>query len=533
MPFFQMEGKYTKYALCICLVLLTLPFFLIHSSFNSNDDQLMQLLLSARLDNTFHSNTILISKILGVFIAKLQNITSNSFNTYSILLLITQYVVFLLIGYLFIVKVPEINQSNSIFIFILLFIGILLYFYLELEFTSISILLCLTIPLFIIVQEKLNFTLLLALFLLALLWRKESGVLFFIFSIPLYTITSLNKKHLTLFLGIGLLLIGCFYLVDLFLPAYHQANTVSNILAIDKICARPTYYVPSTSYSISTVNLVKNWFWVDPYFTENNFLPKLSQHFHFVTDPDFILTSVLRFLKDERFSILLFCLTYFFALLSTKKYNRYLWLNLILIVLLFGYLIIFHRTPKRLTLPLFSMLAIIQLFLFLKEQKKTLFRNVFMLLFTLISMYKLYCLVLLSAQHKNEHQVFNQINAEINKHPEYLFIANPITIKLHYMNACLPPNQMFIQKNILVFGWITLSPDYKAILHSKGLNNLTRDIIARKDILFLNEDVDFENYYCAFLLERYHLDCTFIDFPLGEKSIHPRKLVLKNDLKQL
>ncbi len=527
-----MNCKYTKYVLPAVIVLAVFPFFIFSLSFNNNDDQLM-LLFSNVTGIKFQScNLILIHHTLGQFINKLNRILPFVINAYSLLLYATLIlnIILLLIVFTHYSRVRTIFESLLIAIFI--FLGFFLYFYLELEFTSVSLLLALSTLYLILVEEKQKTILYSCLFAIALLWRKESGIVFFIFFLPLWAIPELNKKKL---ISSSLILLSIFviiYLTEIFNPPYLQNTTFEKIRVLDLVCARPSYYYLSSQFIPSYVELLQHWFCADDLYLEGNLLAETSKMFKINLDISLITKNLVRLVLDERYGFLLYGLTYLVSSLCNKKYRRYLFYNLIILISFFIYLSIFYRTPKRLVLPILLFFAFIQFHIFITSTLKKSIRYSFYLLMATLCTYKTYKLVILSVQHKQEHIQFNKIRTAINSHPEYLFIANPQTIKLNYMNSLVSTDSTYNYNNLIIYGWINLSPDFKIYLKQYQLTNLTIDLLNRKDVFFINDDVSFENTYIKFMRDRYHLETEFVSIYLSPE-LRTKKLILKHAPSQL
>ncbi len=517
--------KYTKYVVAALLVFLAIPFIFLNLSFNNNDDQLMLFLSSGLMRIPDAGNVILIHHLWGQFIAALYAHYTFSFNLYSVLLYITLYALFIYISVLLFNKIKLRSFVLSAVILFLIVAGLFFYFFMEVEFTSVSILLVMAVLLSQIIHKEGHLLPLLLIFTAAILWRKESGFIYFLFVWSLFLIPDINKKKLIKFIlfsgGIFILL----YLSEYLHSSYFDFHTFQKIEALDKLCARPTYRTDPANQNLAAENLIKSWFCADPLFLNTSFLTDTAKWYVYHSDIKLIFTNLLRLIADERFSIILFSITLLFCLLKPSKYTKYLLLNTFVIFILVFYLIIFKRTPKRLILPLFTLFSVIQIFIFFSVTAKATTRRLFIILLALVLSYKFFCLIKLSNLHEQQHQEFDRITAYINAHPDKLFIANPISMKLHFMNTLTNTEDLLPHKNVIVYGWISLSPDYNRMLAYYGLNNLTHDVEKRKDILFINDDLFFETNYCQFLYEQYHVKVHFIDYPSENTPVKIRKLV--------
>lgn len=523
-----MNCKYTKYVLPAVLILTLMPLFIFHLSFNNNDDQLM-FLFSNGMSSKFQSNNLLlIHPVLSFLINKWNGITSARTNTYSLFLYTTLSTNIILLFVYFaqcnsIKKLPE-----TLVMVIFIFLGYFLYFYLELEFTSVSLLLVLSVLYFIITNKQQNTILYIILFVIALLWRKESGIVFFLFSLPLWVIADLDKKKLFSTILTLFLIFIFIYLSEKMHVPYMQNNSFEKIKALDMVCARPSYYLHPSQSAPASVQLLKQWFCADELYLTGDWLAKTGELFSINFDISNLLHKIIRLIKDEQYGFLLFGLTLLSSTLSSKKHRRYLLFNLIILIIFLTYLLIFYRAPKRLILPILIILSLVQFHIFITSSINMWTRYSFILLISVFCIIKTYKLFRLSEQHKQEHIKFNEINNTINSHPEYLFVANPQTIMLNYLNTLTPIDSIFINGNIIIYGWINLSPDFKTYLQLFQLTNLTSDLINRDDILFINDDKDFESAYIRFMKDVHHVNTEFINVNLSP-LIKTKKLLLKRE----
>lgn len=517
--------KYTKYVVAALLVFFALSFIFLDLSFNNNDDQLMLFLNSGIMRIPDAGNLILIHHLSAQFMAFLYTEYSFSFNLYSVLLYITLLVLFTYISVLLFNKINIQNAVLRSVILLLISAGLFLYFFMELEFTSVSVLLVMSILLIQIIHNEVNLLLLLIIFTVAILWRKESGFVYFLFVWPLFLAPEISKRKLITFILLSGGIFVFLYLSEYFHAPYFDSHTFQKVEALDKICARPTYRIATASQNLPAENLVKSWFCVDPLYLNTPFLTESAKEYSYQLAFKYILSNFLRLFADERFSISLFCFTLLFCLLKLTKYTKYLLANTLIIIVFICYLIVFKRTPKRLILPVFTLCSVIQIFIFFYSASKNLTKRLFILLLAIVFCYKFFCLIKLSKLHQQQHQEFDKITSYINANPDKLFIANPISMKLHCMNTLANTENLLPHKNVIVYGWISLSPDYKRMLHYYGLNNLTSDIVKTKDILFINDDVFFEANYCQFLYNQYQVKAHFIDYTSENTPVKIRKLI--------
>jgi len=525
--------KYKNFLLFFGLIAVLLLFSVFPVAFDNNDDQVMYLISSGLLSGDRSPYLLLTNSIIGSILQTLFSI-SNSINWYTLYLELVLLFSFFTVCLLFINYLKTTMLIKGI-ILAFLFLGFYAVSFVFLQFTTVALFSAIT-SLFILQFEKrlLLRTIGSLLFVgLAVLIRKETIYIFLLFSIPIFFRNISSRK--SFFLLLFNLLVATFVFLMLEWSnnrqqIFQEQKTYKNIKALDYVAASPvalkSTILKKYNYTEDDIILMQSWFPADHSYQAGHEIYTLAKSLRKVRNLAEVKAEVYKFTKDERYVLFVYLLTLLSILLFVRRHYKNVLLHLLLFLSLFFYLVLTYRIPHRITFPVLSYLIFQNIFLLSECTVSDKFKIVLTGIFLLLSGYKFYCTTELIALHKHYHSVYDASRNEINKHPEYLFLAAD-GFPLQYMNAWQKSTDNFPAHNLILTGWYTCTPDYQRMLSIHHLKNLTSDLKNKKNILVLTDSKQLQDAYVSVMKQRYNITCHFEEQKTGFTVLRPKKLVVE------
>ncbi len=524
--------KYKHFAVIVGgLILLTIAgcFTL---SYDGNDDQLMQFIVSGVLTGVPDSNIIFQHIFIGKALCFLYT-TVPSINWYVIFLLCVHLLAAgMLLSGLFHQTDAQNKSFSMVVLFILLF-GYYALYIVAIQYTTSSFLI--GIAALTILSGKLpsgkKITLATVGFILCILIREQVFYLILLFCIPILLQSWHSSARNTVLKTVGLSVVFCLFLnyLNHHLSAPIMENYRQYISASEIIINRPVDIFPGVlkKHNVSTDDLllIQNWYGADPNYNTPAFF-NFAKAILGIRNSGEVLLLLKTFFRDERYMLFMYLFSFVSVLLLCKQDKKWAVLNLFLFTVAFVYLLYNMRIPRRVVSPLLFYITWFNLLLLLKRAKVSGLSIAVVALFVLLSGYKFYCVYQLSQKNKMNAIIFESERKEINDHPETLFVAR--SFPLEFMKLDFPNQDIFTRNNIIFTGWYINTPNYLQLLRQHQLTNLTSDLKGRNDILFLTDSNAFEAAFIHVMQQRYATKCHFEDASAGFTHLHPKKLIFDN-----
>lgn len=514
----------------VCILLLIALSFPI--AFDNNDDHIMYFIASGLLSNIPSDQLMLSSSVIGK-ILNLLFTYSHSINWYALFLQAVQLISLTCMLFLLIPK-HKTTSFETASIWTILVFGIGALCVVKLQFTTVALFTSFAALFFLEKNSitKIELITVLILIVLAILIRKESFFVFIVFSIPLLirkfkNIEQLKKISSILVFSILVYLFSS-YVDSKIIPS---ASTY-NLRVIDNMAAKPTVspeLLKSKSGKFyNEVILFKSWFIVDYSEEHAKELVQISKQINQKRSLSEFYLETKKFFTDERYILLIYFISIILILISSSKNKKFSLLNLLLVIVLFGYLLFCSRLPHRLSFPILAYLTLLNIYYTIALSTKPRLVNAVFGILLIMSLYKMYCVFQIIPKHKNYQSTFDNYHRELNAHPEKLFIALSDGFPVQYMNTYLSPQNLFPSQNIIFTGWYMASPDFQTLLHRHQLNNLTSDLSARDDVYFLSPSSEFKQAYLNYLKNKFGISASFEAAAEEFYCLKPEKLIFKN-----
>ncbi|MBK9329859.1 MAG: hypothetical protein IPM95_11290 [Sphingobacteriales bacterium] len=525
--------KYKHFAVIVggLIILAVIGCFTL--SYDGNDDQLMQFIVSGTLTGTPDSNIIFQHTLIGMMLRFLYTLAPN-INWYVFFLISIHFLsAGMIITGLFCRKN---TQHRHLLLWALFFIFLFGYYALYLvaiQYTTTSFLIGIAALTLLSSELQLSKKLFFVTvgFLFCMLIREQVFYLILVFSIPVLFQhwTSKERNPLLITLGISVLMFFILSHINKSHSAYLQSNYSRYISASEIIINRPlnitSQALEKYHLTIDDILLIQNWYGADVHYNTPD-LFNFAEETLTVRPFDEALPLFKSFIRDERYMLAMYLLSLAAALLFCVQEKKWAILNFILFSVVFIYLLYNMRIPRRVVSPLLFYISWFNLMLLLRSTAPSPLRTTVLTLLVLLSGYKFYCVYHLNLKNKTNAIRFEALTAEINRNPSSLFIIQSLPLELMKVN--FHNQDIFTQNNILFTGWYINTPNYLQLLKQHQLTNLTSGIKGRKDILFLTNSNAFEAAFIRVMQQRYASKCHFEDAKAGFTFLHPRKLVFDN-----
>lgn len=425
-------------------------------SYDGNDDQLMQFIVSGTLTGVPDSNIIFQHIFIGKALCFLYTIAPH-FNWYILLLMCIHWfaATLLLIG----LSYQTTKTSNLIraALFIILLFGYYALYVVAVQYTATALLT--GIAALMILSGELpdrQKTILSSVgFILCILIRQQAFYLVLLFCIPILFQSWNTKDRNTLLLTISGSLTAFIILnyINNHLSVAMQGNYRQYISASEIIINRPLNISPEIlkqyHFSIDDLLLIQNWYGADPNYNTTEFFNFAKQVLSVRTSGD-VLQALKRFIADERYMLAMYLISLTAVFVFCKDRKKWALLNLFLFSIVFVYLLYNMRIPRRVVSPLLFYIAWNNLLLLPKNAGPPNFKNVVFAFLVLLSGYKFYCVYQLNLKNKTNAGRFEMMKNEINDHPSTLFVAPSFPLEL--MNVHFKSRDIFTHNNIIFTG---------------------------------------------------------------------------------
>mgnify|MGYP001765342002 FL=1 len=499
--------KDKKIILFIGALFITLAAIVFSVSFENNDDHILYFICSGALSGISSDQLIFSSVWWGKLLTILFKLYP-SFNWYTLLLMIIQNISFLTIGYISL-GVQKAVKTYHLLLLLFVLLGFMLICVLKIQFTTIALTAILSVLLCIqfLSVSTTGWCLLAGWSLLAFSIRLEAYLFLIIFSIPLiFSLWSEKKNIRPLITFLLICTIG-------WTSIYMQSHPSKTVVAFDQIAAKPVRFTATslsgTGFTSADVLLMQSWYPGDPAFFNEGNMVKLADRIKSHKSTIEIASEWKKILREERYIIGLWLLSVLFCfLISPEKRIFSLVLNSLALALIF-YLIAFSRFPHRVSYPIFMYLILVHLFYVFYQEKKLLSKSVISVFLFLIAVFKVYSFSDLFNLQRKYHAEFEQYHQYISANPDKVYITALGGLPVEYMSAWLAPEKIFPHDNIIFTGWYCYTQDYAALLKKHQLQNITKDVVNRNDIIFLLNNDGLETAFKEMMLTRYNIKCTF------------------------
>ena len=526
----------TKLKIIVLLSSIAIFFLFLHFltlNYETNDDPLMLLISSGALTGSPDEHLQCINIIIGYILKGLYT-AMPGMNWYSLFLLTVHFCSLILIVTATIYNRNATRFQWAAFIMIL-FLGYEALFLVKLQFTATAFVcgFAAIYCIFSVFKKKYKLTLFLVFFILAFLIRKEVFLPLMIFAAIAFTLSWWNKdlQLSQVILTLIVTSIICFFAqwMNDHDKDYLERGYYAHHKATDIICNNPidttNNKITKYGWSENDMKMFDLWFWAD----EQQF-PK-DKVIAFSKEVDVSRTVIATawqfysFLLGERFAIIILLISAVSAILITdsNKIKAIVVLNVAAAFAMILYLVVTTRVPTRVSTPILFYVAIVNIFLLLQVSKSKL-KNAVLLLFTLMCVYKFWCVYEYSNENKKYKYLFEQAVTDVNNNPDDLFVivlkGFPMErIPVFYNTAHLVKN-----KNLVFGGWFINMPAYDEILRSNKLNNLGQDIIGRKNIVFVCYHKEFPGAVTNYYKEHYGVTVRFEDYEKKLNYLYAKRI---------
>ncbi|MFN8261570.1 MAG: hypothetical protein U0X41_11600 [Chitinophagales bacterium] len=527
--------KYKDFLLFFCAIAVLLLWFLFPVSFDNNDDQTMYAICSGMISGTSSSGILLSHVFIGRFLTAAFSF-SKKINWYTLYLQGALLFSFLYVCRFFIRKNAT-SFLTILFVVLIVFLGFYSLAIVKLQFTTVALFCCFSALFSLQSDDKPPIKISSAIFFLAvaILIRKDVFYVFLLFCIPLF-FAKKSSRHSIRETGLTLLFAVLFFAASVWLnnsnETYRQYSTYSNVQALDMIAARPVKVeetkLKEYGFSLNDISLLQSWLVADDAYLSGEKMLRLAKGLKAYRGPAEIMTELKKFVTDERYLLMLYLLTILFIVVFAPDVRNSSIANLLLFSVFLLFLTVMSRIPHRVTFPILTYLILLNVASMSDLERKSSVQAVAMTSLLLLSGYKFYCTAKLIPVHKENHIVFDACKAEINAHPQSLFIAAD-GFPLQYMDAWQTPENAFSAHNLILGGWYACTPDYQAVLKLKGLRNITSAMLpVKQQVYFLTDSQVLQDSYIQVMRERYHIKCHFEAQYDGFKVLRPKRLVFDN-----
>lgn len=475
-------------------------------------------------------SNILIGKLLVYFFS-----VSKSINWYTLYLQVYLALCFIYTVFLFI-KPAKIKLAQSVLWVLILFSGFFAAAVVKPQFTTIALfgifvsLLSLAEP----ILSKFKIIVCLLFLTVSMLIRIEVFYVFIVFLLP-YLMINRDKNYKKQIAKI-FALVCAIYLLLTYINSnndlYRQQQSYTKLRALDIIAAKPIKInekvLKKYNYTLSDLKLIQSWLMADDYYLSNTQTEKFAKELKSRRDFSQMIHEWKKFVSDERYLLGFYVVSFLIILFFLKKptNGRFIIFNLILFLSVLIYLTVVSRIPHRILFPILSYLILINLYFIAHSEIKQTTKTAILMLFTALSLYKLYCVCKLIPLHKTYHITYTKTLQKINSHPEILFIGAD-GFPLQYINAWQTTEPTIMSHNFIPAGWYACSPDYKQLLNLHQLHNLTSNLKHKKKVVFLTDSEVLQNAYVQVMKERYGILCQFKD-DNTLAPLHAKWLIIDN-----
>ena len=525
--------KYRYFIVLICLLAVILLWLLFPICFDNNDDQTMIAIQSGMLSGGSNSHLILSNILIGKGLTFLSQ-KFTDVNWYTFYIEITLCVCFLSTTYLLITR-KKTPLLPSVLVILILFFGFYSWAIIKPQFTTAA-LFCATLALLLYslnIQKKIIFYLFSILMILSILIRKESWYIFVFFSFP-YLILHFKSNTFYQIYWKSILISAIIFFALQWInnrdDKYREEQTYDNIYALDAIAAKPvkmdSLELMSYNFSVNDIRLLQSWMPIDNHYLTGKSMRVLAKQLKRHRNTSEVVMELKKIISDERYLFLMYALSLLAVIVIAPKSFKFSLLNLILLLILFSYLLLYSRLPHRVSFPILAYLTFSNLFLILEIENAVRKKYLFLLILTVLSFYKFYAVLNMAPLHKTYHAYYEDCRKEINQYPTALFIGAE-AFPLGFMNVWKSQALSFPSKNLILAGWYPCSPDYNVVLAQHHLKNLTSSLYKNANVYFITEDVMLQDAYVKVMKERYKIQCHFEPSPVFV-AIKAQKLVFDN-----
>lgn len=524
--------KYKHFAVIVGGLIILLIAGCFTLSYDGNDDQLMQFIVSGTLTGIADSNIIFQHVFVGKVLCFLY--TTFPYLNWYVLFLICVHLLaagMLITGLFY--QTDRQNDSVRMALFIILLFGFYALYIVAIQYTTTSLLIgiaALTILSGKLPSGKKIISASVGI-ILCMLIREQVFYLIVLLSIPILLQSWNTPERNPVLITIS---ISVFFYFFLSYTNHHLSGSLlenyrSYISASEIIINRPLNLSPELlkkhPFSIDDLLLIQNWYGADPNYNTPAFF-NFAKDALSVRNSLEVLILLKSFLKDERYMLLMYLISFLSVLWLCHQDKKWAVLNLFLFIIIYVYLLYNMRIPRRVVSPLLFYISWRNLLLLLQYAKPSGFRTAVFSVLVLLSGYKFYCVYQLNQKNETNANTFETVKKEINNNPDVLFIAASFPLEL--MKVDFSNTDIFTHNNIIFTGWYINTPNFLQLLTQHRLTDLTAGIKDRKDILFLSDSNAFEAAFVRVMLQRYAIKCHFEDAESGFTYLHPKRLVFDN-----
>jgi hypothetical protein len=508
-------NKYRHFPLFLGVAGILLLLFFFPVSFDNNDDQIMYFISSGILSG--HPSPYLLLTNLGI--GKLLNTAFSffpAFNWYTAYLECALAFSLIAIFFAF-TSTAKISTAESVIAVLVILAGFAALCIVKLQFTTVALFCCFAALL--LYQSHVTYCKKLAvcvsLISLSILIRKESFYLFLLFCLPVYFVR-MEKRHWLRFSAF-IAYAAAFFFISVSLnnhsAVYKKQRTYAYLQALDAIAAKPIHVTDEVlnryHFSQDDLTLLANWFPAGSAYRTGDAIIGFAREVETVREPFGIFLQLKKLNTDERYALAMYLFSFLLLLLFARSALLSAGLNLGIAMLFVLYLSAMSRIPHRLIFPILCYCTLLNLYCFLRDTFHRKTRMAVLSLLLAVSAYKFFCVTKMIGLNRQAHARFDEMQAEIQKHPGKLFIGVYDGYPVEYMNAWKSPSEFSSRHNLIPSAWYAYSPDYNTLLHAKQLANLMSALRNRKNVYFLTASKEIERAYANVLLQRYRLSCHF------------------------
>lgn len=515
------------------VLLLLLCFFPI--SFDNNDDQAMYFICSGILSGVSSPNIAHTNLIIGLALNKLFAL-NDTINWYTVYLQLVQMSALLTIYFILIYN-KGINFLLSVLLLTFLIFGFSVLCVVKLQYTIVALLSCAAALCCIYSELPTKNKYLLALFFITamILIRKDSFYIFIGFNVPIlflkFSRWEFDKSHI-LILANAVVLFYILSFINHTDTMYQKTQMYKYFKALDDAGDKPVKYTSADlkayGFTEDDMILIKARYPASESYSAGPNIIQLSEKIKSKRSIEEMSAEIKKFIADERYILLVYLLSIIFLLYFSPRLYPVVFLNGIIILGFLAYLSATIRIPHRVTFPLLIYVSVVNLYFFAKAEIKNKSKMLVLFLFAILGIYKFYCTCKLIDMHKENHTIFSTCRNEINRHPDYLFIALHDGFPVEYMNAWQAPKNLFPKNNLIMTGWNVWAPDFRNVLQHHQLKNITTDLKNKQHVVFLTNSQTYMQAFINVMKQRYNLSCHFEPIQEDFKTLRPKKLIFEN-----
>lgn len=524
--------KYKYFLLLFCILIVSGCWIFFPICFDNNDDQAMYAIYTGMFSGLPSSNLLLSNILIGKLLVYFFSV-SKSINWYTLYLQTYLALCFIYFVFLFI-KPAKIKLAQSVLWVLILFSGFFAAAIVKPQFTTIALfgifvsLLSLAEP----ILSKFKIIVCLLFLTVSMLIRIEVLYVFIVFLLPYLMIN--RDKNYKIQIAKIFAFVCAIFLVLTYINSnndlYSQQQSYTKVSALDNIAAKPIKInenaLKKYNYTVNDLNLIQSWLLADEYYFSNSQTEKFAKQLKTRRDFFQIKAEWKKFVSDERYPLGLYIVSFLIILLIIKTNKKFTIFNVIIFLSVLIYLTAYSRIPHRIMFPILCYLVLVNLYFIAHSEIKQTTKTAIVTLFTILSLYKLYCVSQLIPLHKTYHITYAKALQKINTHPEILFIGAD-GFPLQYLNAWQTTEHTIISYNLIPTGWYACSPDYKQLLNRHQLHNLTSNLKHKKKVVFLTDSEVLQNAYVQVMKERYGILCHFKD-DNTLAPLHAKWLIIDN-----